>query len=465
MARRANQQADLEAKLQAATTAHEERTRDLKEAQEESQPIRRERGYHVVESQQMRTQIDVCRQKIEQLKLLISAKDREVEEIEDRTKTEIAVYKQKVKHLMHTHRKDLTAIEADRVGAQEKQQQEHQNALKSLESDAQHLVGEYMTNQGHHAMQQKQQKEEYERQTSRLKESYAQKLQEIDEEHAKNMEALFEDYELQRINEIHEIQERKDHHIRRLMKSHEKAFKDMKDFYNKITQDHLSFISQYEAELQDMDVRFKEYEQRKKNYEKEISDLNRRLAEKRAENNNLHKILSTYESDKMALANSRARIQVLEHEIESLKHQHGVKEAKFKKMEQERDMLIEKFEASVHDVRQKTEFRALLLEKKVESLGEVLDRKDGQLDEMLEKAEIPEQRLEELSSSVDDLLRAKNAVIANLEYELARATKAHNDLISIYQAKMSAAGVPADELVFEPLPSDTTVAPAPHLFR
>ena len=56
-------------------------------------------------------------------------------------------------------------------------------------------------------------------------------------------------------------------------------------------------------------------------------------------------------------------------------------------------------------------------------------------------------------------------MIENLEYELAKATKAHNDLIAIYQAKLAAAGIPQDELVFEPIPTDTTTAPAPALFR
>jgi hypothetical protein len=114
-------------------------------------------------------------------------------------------------------------------------------------------------------MTQHTQKDEFDRQAARLREQYAQRLQELDDEHARNMETLFEDYELQR---IHEIQERKDHDIRRLMKSHERSFKAMKDFYNRITQDHLSMISRFEAELADMDMRYKEYEQRRKNYEK-----------------------------------------------------------------------------------------------------------------------------------------------------------------------------------------------------
>ena len=155
-----NTMAELEDKLKAAKEAHEEATTGLKAAKEASEPIRRERGFNIVESQQIRTQIDICRARIEELHLLIRAKEREAEEVEDRTKTEIQVYKQKVKHLMHNHRKDLTAVEGDKQQALEKSVQEHQNNMKNLENETQRLIGDYMMNQGHHAMQQKQQKEE-----------------------------------------------------------------------------------------------------------------------------------------------------------------------------------------------------------------------------------------------------------------------------------------------------------------
>jgi dihydrodipicolinate synthase/N-acetylneuraminate lyase len=101
----------------------------------------------------------------------------------------------------------------------------------------------------------------------------------------------------------------------------------------------------------------------------------------------------------------------------------------------------------------------------VTTLGEILQRKEGQLNELLETANVSGEHLQELAEKVEAVLTAKNQMIQNLEYELARATKSHNDLISIYQAKMTAAGVPTDELVFQPLPSDTTTAPAPSLFK
>ena len=47
-----------------------------------------------------------------------------------------------------------------------------------------------------------------------------------------------------------------------------------------------------------------------------------------------------------------------------------------------------------------------------------------------------------------------------LQYELARVTKAHNDVISVYNSKLSEFGIPVDELGFKPLHALTTTAPA-----
>jgi len=46
------------------------------------------------------------------------------------------------------------------------------------------------------------------------------------------------------------------------------------------------------------------------------------------------------------------------------------------------------------------------------------------------------------------------------QYELARVTKAHNDVISVYNSKLSEFGIPVDELGFKPLHALTTTAPA-----
>ena len=62
-----NAMQEWENKVKAAKEAHDEAAANLKQANEASEPVRRERGFNLVESQQIRTQIDICRARIDVL--------------------------------------------------------------------------------------------------------------------------------------------------------------------------------------------------------------------------------------------------------------------------------------------------------------------------------------------------------------------------------------------------------------
>ena len=52
--------------------------------------------------------------------------------------------------------------------------------------------------------------------------------------------------------EIHEVEERKNQHINDLMLNHEKAFKEMKEYYNDITRENLDIIKGLQERYQDV---------------------------------------------------------------------------------------------------------------------------------------------------------------------------------------------------------------------
>lgn len=56
------------------------------------------------------------------------------------------------------------------------------------------------------------------------------------------IKSLREDLELRRKQEVHEIEERKNVHVNELMKKHEKAFTEIKCYYNDITHNNLDLI-------------------------------------------------------------------------------------------------------------------------------------------------------------------------------------------------------------------------------
>jgi hypothetical protein len=52
--------------------------------------------------------------------------------------------------------------------------------------------------------------------------------------------------------EIHEIEERKNQHINELMKNHEEAFREMKEYYNNITKENLELIKMHREKLHEI---------------------------------------------------------------------------------------------------------------------------------------------------------------------------------------------------------------------
>ena len=66
------------------------------------------------------------------------------------------------------------------------------------------------------------------------------------------MVELNDELDLRMKVEIHEIEERKNQHINELLKNHEEAFREMKDYYNDITRENLELIRMYKEKLHEI---------------------------------------------------------------------------------------------------------------------------------------------------------------------------------------------------------------------
>lgn len=56
-----------------------------------------------------------------------------------------------------------------------------------------------------------------------------------------------------------------------------------------------------------------------------------------------------------------------------------------------------------------------------------------------------------IQSKITKVLEAKSNLVKDLQYELARVVKAHNDMLKVFEAKMADWNVPVAELGFRPL--------------
>ena len=165
------------------------------------------------------------------------------------------------------------------------------------------------------------------------------------------------DLELRRKVHIHEIEERKNLHINDLMHNHEKAFENMKTYYNDITNDNLKLIRDLKEEVAEMKKKQGEYAKNMYSISLENQRLKEPLTKAVAEVASLRAQLKDRDKDRLSLRNAKARLQVLEGKRSELRQHHKQMQADFVAVESERDQLYGTFETAIKNVQQKTDFR------------------------------------------------------------------------------------------------------------
>ncbi|NWV58748.1 DRC4 protein, partial [Malurus elegans] len=273
----------------------------------------------------------------------------------------------------------------------------------------------------------------------------------MEDKYTKKMQALRDEMDLRRKTEIHELEERKNTQISELMSNHEGAFGAIKNYYNDITTKNLSLINLLKEQVEDLKKRETKLEKEKAEVLLQNKQLIEPLQEAQEQVAELQKKLVHYYRDKEALMNSKAHLKVTQKELKDLQWEHEVLEQRFSKVQEERDELYQKFTKAINEVQQKTGFKNLLLEQKLQRLLSLLEQKEVELSEVVAASNLGPNALSLVTHKLEDVLSSKNATIQDLQLQLARVCKAHNDMLQTFEAKLTSFGIPLDNLGFQPL--------------
>ncbi|KAG5837230.1 dynein regulatory complex subunit 4-like [Anguilla anguilla] len=420
---------------------------------EELDREREERNYFQLERDKIHTFWEITKRQLDEKKADLRNRDREMEESEERHQVEIKVYKQKVKHLLYEHQNNLTEQKAEGVVATKVIQKEHAEMENELRKGMRGLKVDVKQQELSNEDLLKSLKLKHDEEITKMRQDFESQVQDIERKYDKKMQVLRQELDLRRKMEIHEIEERKNSQINTLMKNHEKAFSNIKIYYNKTTFNNLALINSLKEQLEEK----KKKEDRLEKEMAEVLQQNKTLTEPlqkaKEEVIELQRQMANYKNDKASLAGAKARLKVAEKEIKDLKWEHEVLEQRFSKVQEERDELYQKFTKAILEVQQKSGFKNLLLEKKLSTLTETLEKKDAQLNEVLSASNLDPSAINLVTRKVEDVLDSKNIAIKDLQYELARVCKAHNDLLWTYETKLKSLGIPVEDLGFKPLES------------
>lgn len=269
-----------------------------------------------------------------------------------------------------------------------------------------------------------------------------------------------EELELRLKVEIHEIEERKNQHINDLMKNHEDAFKEMKEYYNDITRENLELIKMHKEKLVDIRAQIETNQKTVDQLKLKMEELERPLAKARHDRDILKKQLATFDKDIMALRNAKARLIVLKKKVKDIKVERKELEEKFLKVDKEKEDMYRKYEVAIEQLRQRTDYKNQVLDEKQHVLQNEYERKEVQLQELVQRSGLDQRTVEDICKKMEEAIEAKNSILRNLKYSLAHATKAYNDAIRVYEAKLVEFGIPAEELGLELLETNTSNMPA-----
>lgn len=181
----------------------------------------------------------------------------------------------------------------------------------------------------------------------------------------------------------------------------------------------------------------------------EISQENKRLMEPLGvavhEVQHLTEALKDREKDTLALTNAKARANMLDKDLKRMRADHKDLQRKFGAVEKERDELNANFEETVRTVQRQSELKNLVLRKKTQTADEELMERQAQLQKVLAAAHLDPVVVTNLEMKLNDILDSRNGVVRDLQYEILRVSKAHDDAMRTLEERLEEFGIPHDE--------------------
>ncbi|KAJ8711611.1 hypothetical protein PYW08_008565 [Mythimna loreyi] len=406
---------------------------------EELDKEREERNYFQLERDKIRTFWEITRQQLEEAKAELRNRERATEESQEENEALLETEKQKIKHLKYEQAAAGAALRAENLVALKAAKEEHQEQELELLNDKRILRQEMREKMLAAQDELRRAKLIHAEEVSKVREEFEERARQIEDKAEKKLQETKVELTVKHRTEIAEVEERKNKQLSELIHHHERAFADLKNYYNDITLNNLGLISSLKQQMEEMQKVKERAEKIARDAVAETKSLREPLEAAIIDNKELKRQMSNYDRDKAALAAKSKQLASLEKQFDVLKWEYEVLQVRFDRIRRERDELKARFSRAVLEVQQKASLKTALLEAKLKNL---------------EGREVGPREIQEL-------FKLKDTQIDDLRYEAARLRKAHDDLLATYEAKLARLGVPKEELGFRPLKAVAVAGLAP----
>jgi hypothetical protein len=413
---------------------------------------------------------DITHRDVQELELSVSAKEREMEMLEDNHRVELRVYQQKVKHLEYEHRNNIKEIVREGTALLENEQKAHESREREMLRTKEQLKFEQMELELVNSSKVAELRQQADRQLVKLRQQFDDGLGELVSRCESRLRQLEINLELRRRVEVHEVEERKNQHINDLVKNHKKAFGQMKAYYNDITGGNLQVIKDLQKKIAELKDRAVNNKKMLLDYVQENQKLSEPLAMVTAEIAELQALLRERTKDQMALRNAHSRLASIGKNCTDFRREQEVLEEEYSKVERERDQLYNSFEESIDRVKQQSEFHNQALAQRLRAAETSAEKAGHQVEEIVRAANLDQSEMARVMDTLNQMLSAKDDALRDVRFLVVKLQKTYNDSLETFYAKLKDLGIPDAELqalnfLPEKLPVSSTGAPAGLIYR
>lgn len=159
---------------------------------------------------------------------------------------------QQMKHLQYENQSKIGEMRAEMMTQLKLAQEDHAIQERELFNDIRELKQVCREKDEFNELQIQQIKMKHSEILSLEREKFQNETKEMSDLHECRLQEYMENSEIRHRMEMSEVEERKNHQIRQLIDCHEKAFGEMKSYYNDITINNLALISSIKEQMEEM---------------------------------------------------------------------------------------------------------------------------------------------------------------------------------------------------------------------
>lgn len=441
-----------------AETADQAEWKTLKNEADRLHKITKKEEHDFNEFQQQREKLNyfwiVEKKKLEDKRVELRNKERELQDLEEKHQVEIKIYKQRLKHLLYEHQNEITQKKTETEKALKMAQDDDREAESDIKEDRRTLSSAIKEIEVTHEEYIRGLKREQDQKITMLRHEFERRSSEVQKSYEAHMKKTRDGLDKRRKEEIKAIEDSKHVMIDQLMTEHQKAFADIKNYYNDITHNNLDLIKSLKEEVKELETEEQKDKIRLQEKMQENKKLSAPLKRMQEDVVRLRGELEDYKLEKAEMRRVKAALLVVEGDNSGVSWEYETLVQRLADLKKERDDLRNNLNASIFEVKQKSAFRGLLLEKKLTALNRVQEEREAQLNEVLSRANLDPTVLGQVKGHVDDVLQRKNNETRMFQAEVVRLQALHEQLQQFTQAKLKEYGLSVTELGFVPLTAE-----------